>query len=389
MDPVTTTTAKPELKSWARSVWAQCRTPLAQSVPAWIVARLLVIAALALAHYLVDQLGVRDALVRQSVRAGLLTWDGGYYADIASKGYAAISRDSLRFFPLVPMLAKPFIWVGIPARAAVVIVSNVSALIAAGLLYALVRREGRDEALATRATWLLALAPAAFVFVLGYTEASTIALAVGMFLALRTQRWWVAAGLGVLVGLSRPSGLILALPALIEVARGIRGLPVKEYVARAAAVISPAIGTLLYLTWVWDRFGDFWLPYSIQTEAGRRGSFADPFETIGDALRGLFNGNTIGTGLHVPWLLVAVVLIVICFRTWPASYGALAAAGIGSAVVSSNLDSFERYALAAFPLVLVAASLTASRRIERAVLVLSGAAMTLYALLAFLHAYVP
>lgn len=386
---MSTIAAEPEPTSWARAAWARCRTPLAESLPAWVVARVLVIAALALAHYLVDQLHVRDLLARESVRAGLVAWDGGYYADIASKGYAAISRDSLRFFPLIPMLAKPFIWVGVPARAAVVIVSNASALIAAGLLYALARREGRDAAFARRATWLLALAPAAFVLVMGYTEATTIALAIGMFLALRGKRWWIAAGLGVLVGLSRPSGLILMLPALIEVARGSRGLAVKEYVARAAAVLGPAIGTLIYLTWVWDRFGDFWLPYSIQTQAGRRGSFADPLSTIDHALHGLFNGHEVGTGLHVPWLVLVVVLIVICFRTWPASYGALAAAGIASAIVSSNLDSFERYALAAFPLVLVGSSLTASHRVERAVLVLSGTAMTLYALLAFLHAYVP
>ncbi len=386
---MTTAVAEPEPTATRRTVWERWRTPLGQSLPAWIVARILVVAALALAHYLVDQLHVHDALVRTSVHAGLLTWDGGYYVDIASKGYAAISRDALRFFPLVPMLAKPFIWIGIPARAAVVIVSNVSALVAAALLYALARREGRDQAFATRATWLLALAPAAFVLVFGYTEATTIALAIGMFLALRGKRWWIAAGLGVLVGLSRPSGLILTLPALIECARGIRGLAPKEYVARAAAVVGPAVGTLLYLTWVWDQFGDFWLPYSIQTEAGRRGSFADPISTIDHALHGLFNGNAVGTGLHVPWLVLVVVLIVICFRTWPASYGALAAAGIGSAIISSNLDSFERYALAAFPLVLVASSLTASRRVERAVLVLSGTAMTLYALLASLHAYVP
>jgi hypothetical protein len=58
-------------------------------------------------------------------------------------------------------------------------------------------------------------------------------------------------------------------------------------------------------------------------------------------------------------------------------------------MVSSNLESFERYALVAFPLVLTATTLTTGRRIERAVLVASGAAMSLYALLAFLHAYVP
>jgi hypothetical protein len=376
-------------RSWAGSAWAKWQAPVGQSLPGWIVARVLVISALALAHYLVDNLGIRDLAARASVRAGLTAWDGGYYVDIASKGYEAIARDALRFFPLVPMLAKPLTWLGIPAQAAVVIVSNVSALIAAALLYTLARREGRDEAFAGRATWLLALAPAAFVLVMGYTEATTIALAVGMFLALRSKRWWIAAGLGVLVGLSRPSGFLLALPALIEVARGFRGLALKQYVARAAAVISPAVGTALYLAWVWDRFGDFWLPYSLQTEAGRRGSFADPIETVGDALRGLFDRDAVGTGLHVPWLVLVVVLVVICFRTWPASYGALAAVGVASAIVSSNLDSFERYALAAFPLVLVAASLTASHRVERAVLVLSGSAMTMYALLAFLHAYVP
>ncbi len=64
-------------------------------------------------------------------------------------------------------------------------------------------------------------------------------------------------------------------------------------------------------------------------------------------------------------------------------------ASIGTAIVSTNLDSFERYALVAFPLVMVVARLTPAKQVERAVLVLSGTAMTIYALLAFLHAYVP
>ncbi len=370
-------------------LWAKLRGPLSQSLPAWLVARVLVVGALALAHYLVDQLHVHDAIVRATVHSGLVSWDGAYYVDIAAHGYGAMSRDALRFFPLVPMLARPFVWIGIPAKAAVVIVSNVSALVAGVLIFVLARREGRDAATATRAAWFLALAPAAFVLVIGYTEGTTIALALGVFLALRSQRWWIAAGLGVLAGLTRPSGFLLALPALIEAARGFRGLPAKQYVARGAAVVGPGIGTLLYLAWVGSQYGDMWLPYSIQTEAGRRGSFTDPIDTISHALRGLFNGHAVGTGLHVPWLAIIVVLLVVCFRTWPASYSAFAAASIGAAALSSNLDSLERYALAAFPLVLVVATLTRDRRIERALLVLSGSAMTVYALLAFFHAYVP
>ena len=59
------------------------------------------------------------------------------------------------------------------------------------------------------------------------------------------------------------------------------------------------------------------------------------------------------------------------------------------ALTGTNLDSFERYALGAFPLVVAAASLTAGRRIERSVLVLAAAGLAGYALLAFLNLSVP
>ncbi len=167
--------------------WERVRNPLVQAFPGWLVARVLVVTALVLAHYLADQLHVHDALVRASVHHGLVGWDGAYYVDIAAHGYESIARDSLRFFPLIPLLARPLIWAGIPAHAAVVIVSNISALIAGMLLFILARRETRDTALAVRSTWFFALAPAAFVLVMGYTEATTIALAIGMFLALRCQ----------------------------------------------------------------------------------------------------------------------------------------------------------------------------------------------------------
>ncbi len=373
----------------AGRAWTRARAPFLRTLPGWLVARVLVIGALALAHYLVDQLHVHDAIVEATARAGLTSWDGAYYVDIAKHGYEAMPRDALRFFPLIPMLARPLIWVGIPAQAAVVLVSNVSALVAGMLLFLLVRRETHNAEMATRAVWFLALAPAAFVLVMGYTEATTIALAIAMFLALRNRAWWIAAAIGVLAGLSRPAGVILAVPALVEAGRGLSGLPFREYVARAAAVVSTGVGTLLYLIYVGVQFGDMWLPYSIQTDSSRRGSFADPFSTVSDALHGLFNGDAVGTGLHVPWLLVALALLVVCFLQWPASYGLYATASIGSAIVSTNLDSFERYALVAFPLVMVVARLTPTKQVERAVLVLSGAAMTIYALLAFLHAYVP
>ena len=58
-------------------------------------------------------------------------------------------------------------------------------------------------------------------------------------------------------------------------------------------------------------------------------------------------------------------------------------------VTSSNLDSFERYALGAFPLVIAASTLTARRRVEVAVLTVAGAGMLGYSLLAFIGVVVP
>ena len=75
-------------------------------------------------------------------------------------------------------------------------------------------------------------------------------------------------------------------------------------------------------------------------------------------------------------------------RRLPAAYTWFSAVSLASAVTSSNLDSFERYALGAFPLVIVLALLLTDRRAACGDRV-SGPAMTGYATLAFLHAYVP
>ena len=89
------------------------------------------------------------------------------------------------------------------------------------------------------------------------------------------------------------------------------------------------------------------------------------------------------------WIAVAGVLIVVAFWRLPASYGAFALCVVVVALSGSNLDSFERYALGAFPLVMAGATLLRSPRIATVTYVLCGTAMALYAVLAFQGAYVP
>ena len=59
------------------------------------------------------------------------------------------------------------------------------------------------------------------------------------------------------------------------------------------------------------------------------------------------------------------------------------------ALAGSNLDSFERYALGAFPLTMAAALVSRRPAVERVVLTLLPAALAGYALLAFLNISVP
>jgi hypothetical protein len=350
---------------------------------AWIVARVVVLAALAFSRYVVDHLGVIHAQSVQASHLGLLSWDGAWYSDIASKGYAALPREALRFFPSIPIAGRLLGAAGIGERAALVGISNVAALVAGVLLFRLIRFEGRDVRLAERAVWLLALAPPAFVFVMGYTDSTTVALAIATVYALRRKRWLWAAVFAFVAGTCRPTAFLLAVPAAVEALRGFGAASWRARVERVAAVAAAPLGTLAYLAWVGSRFDDPWLPFSVQTTAHLRGKFANPLTTMYHAVTGLAHEH-VGTALHVPWFILLVVLTVVVCRRWPAAYGAFAAVVVASSVTSSNLDSLERYGLLAFPLVIAAAELTASERVERIVFVLSPVAMFGYASLAFL-----
>jgi hypothetical protein len=396
--PPAETLSRPPRPRRARRSWSGVQADVRAALPAWVAARAIVLAALALGHFLVSNLHVRDDAVSSQLHQGLFAWDAGFYRGIAAHGYGygAVPREALRFFPLVPLTARA-LGVVLAGRSdiALLIVSNASALVLGALLHRLVLVEKGDPVLARRAAWLVALVPPAFVLVLGYSEATFMCLAVAAFLALRTGRWWWAALLGALAGLTRPVGILLTVPAAIEAVRSLQlarrtgGVHAPEWTSRIAAVAGPGCGTAAYLGWVWARFGDALLPLHVQESSVRRGQVVDPVSALLHESRGILHGHHVGSGLHVPWAIGLALLVVVCLRRWPACYGAFAAVMLLAALTSKNLDSLERYALSAFPFALAGATLTANPRVERTTLVLGAAAMEGYALLAFLNAVVP
>lgn len=376
--------------------WNRFPPSVREAVLPYVVARVVVLGALGLAHFIVDRTHPATIGVAARVHAGLLGWDAGWYETIAREGYGPLGRQSLRFFPAVPVLTHGLAWLGLGDGPALVLLANVAAFAATAMLYVLVRRETGSPAVARRAIWVLSLVPAAFVLVMGYAESLLLVFALGCFLALRPPatstdnrpHFAVAGALAFAAALTRPIGVLLFLAVASELVRWWQRLGRNQRAAGLVALGAPFVGLLVFLGWSKHTVNDWWAPLRVQLQNSHHGGLADPFVTLYDDAKGLVHHH-VGTALHVPWVLLALAMLIVCWRRLPAPYTLFAAAALAVAVSGANLDSFERYALSAFPLSIAAALLLAQSQVERLVLTLLSAGLAGYALLAFLNMSVP
>jgi hypothetical protein len=368
-----------------RRGWSVVRDDVVAALPAWLTVRVLVATAWVLVRVMVDEFGQPDP---QQLTEGLAAWDGTFYRDIAQEGYGALPEEALRFFPLYPLLGRMASVLALgDVTIGLIIVANVLALVTGALVHRLVMHETGDTALARRAVWATALFPGAFVMAWAYSEPLMIAAAVGTLLALRKKQWgWAALG-GVLAALSRPLGLLLVIPAIIEILPGLRTASRREQVQRLGAVAGPPIGLTLYLAWSGIRYGDFWAPISVQSQF--RGEGVDPISRLWDGVGELFGSESLGDGLHIPFAIGFVVLAVVAFRRWPLSLAAFGTATLVVALAAENLNSLERYGLNAITLAFALATLARPPWAERVMIAIGSAGVVALSALAWTGAYVP
>lgn len=352
----------------------------------WLVVRALIgvgfVAAYASSEHLTP--GARPTQLTE----GLIAWDGTWYRDLAVRGYEALPVDGLRFFPLFPLLGRltSFLTLG-RTDVALVVLANVASLALVVAIRRLVLFERGNQELARRAVWFLCLFPGAFVLAWAYAEAIWILAAVVVFWAVRSRRWWWAIAAALVVGFSRPLGVVVAVPIAIELVRVWRSADLRERLTGSAAVVAPLAATGIYLAWVSRVFGDPWLPYTVQDEL--RGQGVDPFTRIWDGLSQMFGAERLGDGLHIPFAIAFVILLVLTFRYWAVSYGAFAALVLVAALDARNLNSLERYGVNAFPIVLTLAVIARNERLERVVTVLLAGGVVALCVMAWTGAYVP
>jgi len=142
-------------------------------------------------------------------------WDVVWYARIVEFGYRAYDGTA-QFHPLYPWLALPLARVTGQPLLGLLIISSLAGLSSAWLLFRLAELELGGSPQARAAVLLYMTYPLAFVLFIPYSEALFLLLSIACFWFLRRRVWWAAGLAGGLAALTRQQGVLLLLPATIE-----------------------------------------------------------------------------------------------------------------------------------------------------------------------------
>lgn len=338
---------------------AHVRGAVRVALPAWVVGRLLALACLGLVVLTHGGHTPRAGGAHVPGSHGWWAWDAAWYRLIAERGYLASPPGGVRFFPLFPLLGRwlGFVFGGHDA-VALVLLANLFALAFGVVVVLLTEQTLNSAAVARRAAWLTLLAPGAVVLAMAFAEPLSGFLS-ALFLLLVRNRGrlvWCAAPLGLLVGLTRPTGFLLAVVPAVEYVVASRRREVASLLAAAAA---PVVGTVIFCAWAEHVYGDFLAPYHVQTEGNLRGGLiANPLHAIFTAP----NHAGLPIPLRIAVVFATVALIVLAWRTLPPSIALWATLLAVAALTSERLTSLPRYISGDFPLLIALATKVAGRR---------------------------
>ena len=332
---------------------------------------------LVLATYVASWLGnVKEGsnLLRRPLFV-LSSWDAAHYRHIAEFGYSTSHEvvfgtpeiDRVVFFPMWPIVERlgDTLSPSIGLLGTSLILANLIALAAMFRLRALLVRETGSNEIAERAAVYFAIFPSAYVLSMGYGDALFMLLTVVFWDFVRRRRWLLAAGIGVLAGLTRWQGALLAIPAFIEFITLLRERNViggavrkaKGLLPAALAVISPAVGISLFFGFIYMLSGDFFLSVKRMAQPQWKG---EPGFFLLEAAKKIREGVTVGVfqeAVLAVGVLLAFGLVIYGFRRLPFALSAYVLAGFVLGTASTRFGSTDRYMMLLFPMFWILAHL--------------------------------
>jgi hypothetical protein len=287
------------------------------------------------------------------------TWDTGWYLLVAEIGYPAsvpeqagtAVQSTIGFFPLYPLAIRALHNLGLPYPAAGLVISGIAGVIAAVLLWLLVRHLS-GAAIADRAVALFCFFPGALVLSLAYSEALMLALSIGCLYALVRDRWITA---GVLAGLAtavRPNAI--ALVAACAWAAGAAVWRRRDWRSLLAPALSP-IGLIAFFVYLGRRTGETDAYMRTQREGWEQ--TLEPGSAI-DTVRKFLQDPFADTNITVTFfglLFLAVTLVLLVRSRPPGVLLIYAVVVMGLALTNEKMSARPRFLVTAFPLVTVLA----------------------------------
>jgi hypothetical protein len=318
-------------------------------------------------------------------------WDSGWYFDIAQRGYYwnPSGQSSLAFFPLYPMLMRALAWpFGASDRAlwtAGIVLSCACLLLGLGVLHRLTERVLGDREAARRTVLYVAVFPFAYFFTQVYTESLFLLVTVAAVTAAVSSRWAWAGVFGALAALTRPNGVLIAVPlGLLALA----GRPrLAELGRRIAGIALVPLGLASFCAFAWRLSGDplGWLHaqaqwgYSVGSwpwaELTR---LLDVLEKRG--LYGYFFSDPLAPYYFAHGLvaLVFVALAPAIFTRVGPALGTYVAVSLLVPLTGNALEGIGRYAATLFPAFMLLGTVR-SRRVHEAILIGSALVLSLFA----------
>ncbi|MFN2318209.1 MAG: hypothetical protein ABR500_00820 [Dermatophilaceae bacterium] len=302
-------------------------------------------------------------------------WDGSWYRHIVSSGYpdalpidavGNVAQNAWAFYPVFPRLVGGLMrFTGMDFRLTATLVSLLAGAAAAVLMVHLFARYA-PAPVAVSAMALWAVQPASASLQIAYTESLATLVLVGLLTALIDRRWWLVAALAVVLGLTRPIAVPVALVVGIVVLREIltwwlqrSRRPAHTLSLPVAALAVTGAAAVLWPTLVSVRTGRS-DAYAQTMAAWRAGHEIVPLRPwIDNTAAILFSGSSRPT-LYAALVVVALAAFLVAaavgpwaarlpleLRLWMLAYPAYLA------LVLDVSTSLVRYAVPLFPLTLV------------------------------------
>jgi hypothetical protein len=317
-------------------------------------------------------------------------WDSGWYFDIARQGYYfnPHAESSIAFFPLYPLLMRAAAWpFGGTDRAvwvAGIAISYCAFALALGTVHRLTQKITGDREAARRTVLYLTVFPFSLFFTRVYAESLFLLFSALAVSRAYDGRWGLAGVCGGLATLTRPNGILIAVP-LVCMAFG--GRPSARAVAtRLATLVLIPLAFAGYCGYVYTLAGHPLAWLSAQAHWGYS-LWHPPWEQL---LRMIERFAKYGfydyffVSAMAPYRLFHGAIALIFLALTPAIFKNLGV-GMGAYVLSSLLvplsgDALEgigRYAAVLFPAFMVAGSVK-SQRAHEAILLSAALFLALF-----------